>query len=82
MNSGITKFTLDRAGVRKLMKSAEMLNCVKSYADDAVNSLGEGYEADAHTGKTRVNASVYAVSAAAKRDNLANNTILKAVFGK
>ena len=82
MISGITKFTLDRAGVRRLLKSDEMLNCVKSYADDAVNSLGEGYEADTHTGKSRVNASVYAVSAAAKRDNLANNTILKAVFGK
>lgn len=82
MISGITKFTLDRAGVRKLMKSDEMLNCVKSYADDAVNSLGEGYEVNTRRGKTRVNAEIKAVSYKAKRDNLTKNTILKAVFGK
>lgn len=82
MISGITKFTLDRAGVRRLLKSDEMLNCVKSYADDAVNSLGEGYEISTRRGKTRVNAEIRAVSYKAKRDNLANNTILRAVFGK
>lgn len=82
MISGITKFTLDRAGVRRLLKSDEMLNCVKSYADDAVSSLGEGYEVNTRRGKTRVNAKIQAVSYKAKRDNLTNNTILKAVFGK
>ena len=82
MNSGITKFTLDRAGVRRLLKSDEMLNCVKSYADDAVNSLGEGYEVSTRRGKTRVNAEIKAVSYKAKRDSFSKNTILKAVFGK
>ena len=82
MISGITKFTLDRAGVRRLLKSDEMLNCVKSYADDAVNSLGEGYAVDVKKGKNRVNAAIYPVSGKAKHDNYAHNTILKAVFGK
>lgn len=82
MSSGITKFKLDRAGVRKLMKSEEMLNCVKSYAEDAVHSLGEGYEVNTRRGKTRVNAEIKPVSYEARRDNLQNNTILKAVFGR
>ena len=75
-------FELDKQGVKALMKSEEMKQAVKSVADEAVGKLGEGYEADTHTGKTRVNASVYAVTAEARRENLTQNTILKAVFGK
>ena len=77
-----TTFELNRQGVRELLRSDEMMQAVKAEADAAVASLGAGYEADTHIGKNRVNASVYAVSNAAKRDNLQNNTILKAVFGK
>jgi hypothetical protein len=75
-------FELDKRGVKALMKSEEMKQAMKSVADEAVGRLGEGYEADTHTGKNRVNASVYAVTAAARRENLSENTILKAVFGK
>lgn len=75
-------FELDRKGVRELLRSDEMKQAVKAEADAAVASLGAGYEADTHTGKNRVNASVYAVTSAAKRENLSQNTILKAVFGK
>ena len=80
MSRGI--FKLDRAGVRELLRSDEMLAAVKAEADEVVNSLGSGYEADTHKGKNRVNASVYAVTNVAKRENLSQNTILKAVFGK
>jgi hypothetical protein len=75
-------FELDKQGVKALMKSEEMNQAMKSVADEAAERLGEGYEADTHTGKTRVNASVYAVTAAARRENLSENTILKAVFGR
>lgn len=75
-------FELNSKGVRDLLRSDEMMQAVKVEADAAVAVLGAGYEADAHTGKNRVNASVYAVSKAAKRENLQQNTILKAVFGK
>ena len=75
-------FELNKQGVKALMKSEEMKQAVKSVADEAVGKLGAGYEADVHTGKTRVNASVYAVTAEARRENLSQNTILKAVFGK
>lgn len=77
-----TTFQLNRQGVRELLRSDEMLQAVKAEADAAVAQLGAGYEAGTHVGKNRVNASVYAATAAAKRENLQNNTILKAVFGK
>ena len=75
-------FELDSRGVRDLLRSDEVMQAVKAKADEAAASLGAGYEADTHTGKNRVNASVYAVTAAAQRENLSQNTILKAVFGK
>lgn len=77
-----TTFELDRQGVRDLLRSDEVMQAVKAEADAAAAQLGAGYEADTHVGKNRVNASVYAVTAAAKRENLSQNTILKAVFGK
>jgi len=73
------KFVLNRAGVRALMKSEEMQTILKDKADNALNSLGEGYKSDIHVGKNRANAMVYADTYQAKRDNLKNNSILKAV---
>lgn len=76
------EFKLNRAGVRELLQSEEMRNACKAYADRAAQSLGDGYVVTTHTGRTRVNASVYAESAAAKAENNEHNTILKAVFGQ
>lgn len=73
------KFVLNRAGVRALMQSEEMQSILKDKADSALNSLGEGYKSDIHVGKNRANAMVYADTYQAKRDNLKNNSILKAV---
>lgn len=75
------QFKLNRAGVRDLMKSSEMMGICKSYADSALGRLGGGYEVTTYTGKTRVNAQVSAETYQAKRDNLKNNSILKAVHG-
>lgn len=73
------KFVLNRTAVRELMKSEEMQSILKDKADNALNSLGEGYKSDIHVGKNRANAMVYADTYKAKRDNLKNNSILKAV---
>lgn len=73
------KFVLNRAGVRALMQSTEMQSILKDKANNALNSLGEGYKSDIHVGKNRANAMVYADTYQAKRDNLKNNSILKAV---
>ena len=73
------KIELDRNGVRELLRSDEAGQLCRKFADDAVARLGAGYEADTYTGARRVNASVMAVTFQAKRDNLKNNSILKAL---
>lgn len=73
------QFKLNRKGVAELMKSEEMQSILKEKADNALNSLGEGYKSDIHVGKNRANAMVYADTYQAKADNLRNNSILKAV---
>lgn len=75
------KFELNRDGVRELMQSNEMKAICEEYANSALNSLGDGYEVSTYTGKSRVNASVIAVTYAARKENSQNNSILKAVGG-
>jgi len=73
------KFELNRAGVKELMQSEEMQSILKEYATGIRNRCGEGYEQDIYIGKNRANAMVWPETFQAKRDNLKNNTILKAV---
>lgn len=74
-------FKLNYAGVRELLRSEEMKNICKSYADAAKSKLGDGYEVTTYTGENRVNASVKAVTYKARKENSENNSIIKAVFG-
>ncbi|MBQ3856296.1 MAG: hypothetical protein II762_06385 [Ruminococcus sp.] len=74
-------FKLNSAGVRQLLKSAEALDVVKDYAYAIRNRAGDGYEVTWMVGKTRVNASVAAMTPEARRDNYENNTLLKARGG-
>lgn len=73
------KFELNKAGVRALMQSEEMQSILNEKASNAISKLGPGYEKDSHVGKNRANAMVYAETYQAKKDNLRNNSILKAV---
>lgn len=75
------KFELNRDGVRELLRSPEMMNICKGYADNAIGRLGHGYEVTTQTGKNRVNAQVAAVTFQARRENSKDNTILKAIRG-
>jgi hypothetical protein len=75
------KFKLNRAGVRALLKSQEAMNVVTGYAYSIRSRCGEGYEVTYMTGKSRVNASVAAMTPEARRDNAKNNTLLKARGG-
>ena len=73
------RIELNRQGVAELMQSAEMMAVCSRLADRAASQLGSGYEVTTHVGKTRVNAEIAATTYDAKRDNLKNNTILKAL---
>ena len=75
-----TRFKLNKKGVRELMQSDAMLGICSQYASAALSSLGEGYDVNTYCGKTRVNAEVEAVTAKARKENLENNTIWKAVL--
>lgn len=73
------KFKLNSDGVRELLKSQEMQSVLIEKATGIKNRCGEGYTQDVYVGKNRANAMVKAGTYQAKRDNLKNNTILKAV---
>lgn len=76
------KVVLNKDAVRsQLLKSPEMMAVCEERAREIAARCGDGYAVDTHQGKTRVNAMVYADTYEAYRDNLKNNTILKAVKG-
>lgn len=77
------KFELNKQGVSELMKSQEMRAILRDYGNEAVSRLGSGYEAtDSDTSSSvRAKVKVSATTYATRRDNLKNNTILKAVGG-
>lgn len=72
-------FELNRAGVAELLKSDAMQKVLTDKATGIRNRCGDGYEQDIYVGQNRANAMVSATTYRAKRDNMKNNTILKAV---
>lgn len=72
-------FKLNYKGVGELLKSEAMQTILNEYATNIKNRCGDGYEQDIYVGKTRANAMVSATTFQAKKDNLENNTLLKAV---
>lgn len=72
---------LNREGVREMLRSQEMKTLCEEHANKALSRLGPGYTVSSMIGKTRVNASIMAESYEAKRDNMQNNSILKALRG-
>ena len=77
----VKSFKLNRAGVREILRSAEMAEICREEAEKIAAAAGDGYAVDTHTGRNRVNASVGADTAAAYYDNLRNNTLLHALGG-
>ena len=75
------RIELNRAGVREMMRSAEMQGVLEEVASPVMTRLGAGYGQDSRVGKNRCNVSIHADSEEAKRDNMENNTLLKAVSG-
>lgn len=73
------KVALNRAGVRELLRSDEMLAICTEHAGKIQARLGDGYAVSPHRGKNRVNASIFAETPQARRENAENNTILKAL---
>ncbi len=77
----MTKFRLNRSGVRELLRSDELMAECSKHAKRIKSRCGDGYEMTTHVGKNRVNASVHAKTIKARKDNSKNNTLLKAMRG-
>jgi len=73
-------FKLNNKGVRELLTSDEMEDVLVEFGRQALMKLDDGYAISVYTGKKRSNVSVFAQTPEAQRDNLENNSILKAVF--
>ena len=73
------KVELNHEAVGELLKSSEMKELVKSYADEIAKRAGEGYASDTYNAGSRVIASAYTETEEAMEDNLENNTLLKAM---
>ena len=75
------KFELNRQGVGELLKSKDMERVLNGYAKEIAGRAGEGYRAGSYQGSDRVKVNVWPETPEAWKDNLENNTLLKAVGG-
>ena len=72
------RIVLNRKGVRELLKSQEMRAMLNERAQNIKARLGDGYKADTYVG-SRVNAMVWASTRKTIKDDMDNNTIIKAM---
>lgn len=73
------KFKLNRRGVRDLLNGNSMKALIGGKANEIASRAGAGYASNTHYSGQRIIGTAYAETDEAKRDNLKNNTLLKAV---
>lgn len=73
------RIELNRDGVRQLLQSEDLGEKLEGLAEAISDRCGEGYAHDRKLMPTRVIASVYTDTPEAAKDNLQNNTILRAL---
>lgn len=73
------KFELNLPGLNELMKSGEMQNYLLNAGNVVAKSAGEGYEAEVHLADYVAISNVYPTTFKSRRDNLNNNTLVKAI---
>ena len=73
------RIKLHSAGVRALLKGAEMQDILKEQAAAVAARCGDGYEYRADLAQKRAVVEIYPATADARRDNYKNNTLEKAL---
>lgn len=73
------KLVLNREGVRELLKSQEMQNICKEYAEEIANRSDGDYEVTTYVGVNRCAASVITADRETMRKNLDGNALLKGI---
>lgn len=76
-----TKIVLNHAGITALLKSDEIKTECEKHAQKIAQRCGVGYAHDTYLTPSRIVASAYTETAEAYKDNLENNTLLKAMGG-
>lgn len=75
------KFELNKAGVVQLLQSDEMEAALNTYGLQVASRAGDGYGHITVPSEDRVKCFVRARTKKARRDNMKNNTLLKALGG-
>ena len=73
------RIKLHSAGVRALLKGAEMQDILNEQAAAVAARCGDGYEYRADLAQKRAVVDIYPATADARRDNYKNNTLEKAL---
>lgn len=73
------KIKLNSAGVRELLKDPAIAKQCQDVAINTALKCGDGYEVQERRYPERTGAVILAVTSEAQRDNLENNTMLKAL---
>lgn len=73
------KMVLNSAAIRALLRSAWTKQLIEQIAGNVAKRAGDGYSVRSYDLGTRRLANVYADSNEARKDNLENNTLIKAV---
>lgn len=73
------KFKLDLDGLREIMKSKEMIECLEAGGKAVKDVAGSGYEMDTITRDYIAITRVAPATSEARRENLKENTLLKAL---
>lgn len=75
------QIVLNQAGIREFLKSPSVQSMLLQHANQIAAKAGEGFTADVQAGKRRAYGRVTAQTQTARRNNLDNNTLLKALGG-
>lgn len=73
------KIVLSYSGIGELLRGEEMKQMVTEYASGVAQRAGVGFEFRVHNTGQRQAANVFPTTREASRENLLNNTLLKAV---
>lgn len=73
------KVKVNVPAVKAMMRSKEMQSIINGRASQIQAGLGAGYEVESYVAKTRCVALVGTGSEESKKENMENNTILKAM---
>ena len=79
----MNKFVLDKKGVGELLRSEEIQSILNAYGQQVQTNTGraEDYQTQVGVGKVRANVVIRCINSTSIKDNLKNNTLLKALGG-